>query len=55
MSPLPAMADGRNFAPGGKTHEICEIFNDKCISFGAIMQALELLWFKEPVIQSMQG
>jgi hypothetical protein len=32
--------------PGEETQKICEIFNDKCISFGAIMQALELLRFK---------
>src|SRR5580704_12971703 len=34
------------FTPGGATRKICEIFDDKCISFGAIMQALELLRFK---------
>jgi hypothetical protein len=40
---------------GEKAQKIYEIFNDRCISFGAIMQALELLWFKGSLIQSMQG
>jgi hypothetical protein len=38
-----------------KNSEACEILNDRCISFGAILQTLELLWLKQSLIQSMQG
>jgi hypothetical protein len=39
---------------GEKAQKIYEVFNDICISFGAILQAVAWLWFKESLIQPIQ-
>jgi hypothetical protein len=37
-----------------KTQEECEILDDRCITFGAILQPVAWLWFKESLIQPIQ-
>jgi hypothetical protein len=37
-----------------KTQEKREILGDMCITFGAILQAVAWLWFKESLIQPIQ-